>query len=86
MKTLTETKTTIDFDIDNCESEAVIENRVIKSVKIHLKGDQNNSFISNDEQFIRDVHKALSGLILHLDKERGFVDKGQEFSIGGTAI
>lgn len=66
---------TITWDIECCEAEARIElsNGLMKvpRVEIYIKHDREfNCLITNSEQFIRDVHKALGQLIAHVDKER----------------
>lgn len=83
MKVTTNSTETITWDIDGCSAQAGVLTEAgrgvyINGVVILMKGDSdNNRFESNDEQFIRDVHKALGELIAHTDRKRGLGrDKG----------
>lgn len=67
----------ITWDIELCAASATLrtisgQGTTIDVVHIERKsGGESNCFVSDDEQFIRDVHKALSELILHLDGGSG---------------
>lgn len=76
---------TITWDIEGCKATASTENTTIKNVVIAMlsggaSGD--NRMQATDEQFIRDVHKALTELINHVDKQRNVgnpsIDNGIE--------
>lgn len=65
----------IEWDIDLCKADAVIEmeNGRLLNHKISIRktvvgdNDLGNLFISDDLTFIRDVHKALGDFICHID-------------------
>ena len=77
----------ITWDIDGCTATATVSAESgkgieITGVNIGLSADlENNRIISNDEQFIRDVHKALGQLIAHVDKERGLGRTDKSWSV-----
>lgn len=65
---------TITWDIEGCKATASTENTTIKNVVIAMlsgSASGDNRMQATDEQFIRDVHKALTELINHVDKQRG---------------
>lgn len=75
MKITKSTTEKIEWDIDLCKADAVIEmeNGRLLSQKISIRktvvGDNylGNLFTSDDLTFIRDVHKALGDFIYHID-------------------
>lgn len=93
MKIETHKTENISWDIDGCDAHAGVltepeKGTYINGLRIVLKTDEdNNCFVANDEQFIRDVHKALTGLINHVDKARG-VGRSLESStfVGGVGV
>lgn len=74
------TKEELSWDIDLCEATALIDNGVLMNFSIKQKGAilSGTSGIQVEipnEDRVREIHKAMTELIQHLDQSRGFEQK-----------
>lgn len=76
------TKEELSWDIDLCESKAVINDGILMGFSVSQKGPiiSGTSGIQVEipnENRVREIHKAMTELIQHLDQSRGFARRNE---------